>query len=113
MTTATASLSTIEINGVSYVPVGSGSNVLPTGNRQVVIVDRGWIVAGDVSTDEVTKELTVSNAVHVFRWESIGFAGVLKDPKNSKVTLMDLPYPVKVPAGSVIFTVPVPDTWGK
>jgi hypothetical protein len=113
----TASLSTIEINGVTYAPVGSGSNnTLPTGNRHVVVIDRGWIVAGDVSTDEESESLSdiiVSNAVHVFRWESIGFAGVLKDPKSSKVTLMDLPYPVKVPAGSVIFQVPVPADWGK
>ncbi len=106
--TTTASLSTIEINGVTYAPIGS----TPTGNRHVVVIDRGWIVAGDVSTDEVTKELVVSNAIHVFRWESIGFDGVLKDPKSSKVTLKTLPYPVKVPSGSVIFTVPVPETWG-
>jgi hypothetical protein len=111
--TTTASLSTIEINGVTYAPVGAGSNALPTGNRHVVVIDRGWIVAGDVSTDEVTNELIVSNAIHVFRWESIGFAGVLKNPKDSKVNLMDLPYPVKVPQGSVIFTIPVPETWGK
>lgn len=113
MNSATASLSTIEINGVTYAPVGSSSNTLPSGDRHVVVIDRGWIVAGDVTTDEITKELIVSNAIHVFRWESIGFDGVLKDPKNSKVTLKDLSYPVKVPQGSVIFTVPVPSDWGK
>jgi len=111
--TTTASLSTIEINGVTYAPVGSGgASTLPSGNRHVVVIDRGWIVAGDVSTDEVTKELIVSNAIHVFRWESIGFDGVLKDPKSSKVTLKTLPYPVKVPQVSVIFTVPVSESWG-
>ena len=32
--TTTASLSTIEINGVTYAPIGSNSNnTLPTGNR--------------------------------------------------------------------------------
>ena len=109
----TASLSTIEINGVTYAPVGSGSaSTLPSGNRHVVVIDRGWIVAGDVSTDEVTKERIVSNAVWVFGWESIGFDGVLKDPKSSKVTLKSLPYPFKVPEVSVIFTVPVPENWG-
>ena len=106
--TTTASLSTIEINGVTYAPMGN----TPTGSREVVVVDRGWIFAGNVSKDEITNELIVSNAVHVFRWESIGFTGVLEDPKSSKVTLKTLPYPVKVPAGSVIFTVPVPDNWG-
>lgn len=108
-----ATLSTIEINGVTYAPVGSNSNSLPAGNRHVVVIDRGWIVAGDVSTDETTKELIVSNAIHVFRWESIGFTGVLENPKSNKVTLKSFPYPVKVPQGSVIFTVPVSDDWGK
>jgi len=113
MNSVNASVETISINGVQYAPVGSQTTV-PSGNRAVVVVDRGWIVAGDVSTDEESLgNIIVSNAVHVFRWESIGFAGVLKDPKSSKVTLMDLPYPVKVPAGSVIFQVPVPADWGK
>jgi hypothetical protein len=107
----TASLSTIEINGVTYVPVGSTS--VPTGDRSVVVIDRGWIFAGNVETDEVTGELVIHNAIHVFRWESIGFTGVLANPKDSKVTLKTSPYPVRVPAGSVIFTVPVDENWGK
>ena len=112
--TTTATLSTLEINGVTYAPVGSGNaNSLPSGNRHVVVIDRGWIVAGDVTVDEVTKELIVSDALHVFRWESIGFSGVLENPTSDKVVLKKMPYPVKVPAGSVIFTVPVPSDWGK
>ena len=110
--TTTASLSTIQINGITYAPVGSQTTV-PTGNRAVVIIDRGWIFAGDVETDEVTKDLVIHNAIHVFRWESIGFTGVLANPKDSKVTLKKSPYPVRVPSGSVIFTVPVDDNWGK
>ena len=113
--TTTASLSTIKINGITYAPVGStdgSANTLPSGNRHVVVIDRGWIVAGDVTTDEVTQELIVSNALHVFRWESIGFTGVLENPKSDKVTLKNIPYPVKVPQGSVIFTIPVPQDWG-
>ena len=116
MTSATASLSTIEINGVVYAPVGSSSaNTLPTGNRHVVVLDRGWIYAGDLSYVEeggITWQV-ISNATHVFRWESIGFTGVLENPKNPKVTLKEVAYPVKVPLGSVIYTVPVPETWGK
>ena len=110
--TTTASLSTIEINGVTYAPVGSAPTV-PSGNRSVVVIDRGWIFAGDVETDEVTNDLVIHNAIHVFRWESIGFTGVLANPKDSKVTLKTSPYPVRVPSGSVIFTVPVDENWGK
>lgn len=35
---------TIEINGVTYVR----ADTKPTGNRAVVVVDRGWVFAGDV-----------------------------------------------------------------
>jgi len=112
MNSVNASLSTIEINGVQYAPVGSAPSV-PSGNRAVVVVDRGWIFAGDVETDEVTKDLIIHNAIHVFRWESIGFTGVLANPKDSKVTLKTSPYPIRVPSGSVIFTVPVPDGWSE
>jgi hypothetical protein len=108
----TANLSTIEINGVTYVPVGSNVNQLPAGNRHVVVIDRGWIVAGDVTVDDVTKELIISNAIHVFKWESIGFTGVLENPKSSKVTLKTFPFPVKVPQNSVIFSIPVSSDWG-
>lgn len=66
-----------------------------------------------MTIDETTKELILRDAIQVFRWESIGFTGVLENPKSPKVTLKSFPYPVKVPQGSVIFTVPVPSDWGK
>lgn len=110
--TTSASLSTIEINGVTYAPVDSTPSA-PTGSRAVVVIDRGWIFAGNVEEDEYgSGDLEITNAIHVFRWESIGFTGVLKNPKSDKVTLETCPYPVKVPSGSVIFNIPVPDDWG-
>jgi len=108
----TANLSTIEINGVTYVPKGSNANTLPSGNRNVVVIDRGWIFAGDTTFDEATQEFTLSNAVWVFKWENVGFDGVIKDPKSSKVTLRQMDKPVVVPKGSVIFKVPVDGGWG-
>jgi hypothetical protein len=109
----TANLSTIEINGVTYVPSGSGgANILPAGDRCVVVIDRGWIFAGDTSYNENTQEYTLANATWVFRWESVGFDGVIANPKQSKVTLKKMDKPVVVPKGSVIFTVPVDANWG-
>jgi len=35
-------METVEINGIKYQPVK------PNGNRAVVVIDRGWIYAGDV-----------------------------------------------------------------
>ena len=66
MTMNTATLSTIEINGVTYVPAGAGGvNTLPSGNRNVVVIDRGFIFAGDLSFDEATQDYTLANAVWV------------------------------------------------
>lgn len=95
----------VQINGVEYAPV-----VRTTGKRAVVVVDRGWIFAGDVS--ESNGRITLTRAVWVFRWESIGFDGVLADPKSSKATIKSLDHAVDLPVGSEVFRIPVSDSWG-
>jgi hypothetical protein len=106
-----ASCLAIEINGVRYVPeLAAGSAVLPTGNRAVFVIDRGFIYAGDWSLS--IGQYTLANAVNLRRYEAIGFEGVLADPKSSKATIVAMPYPVIVPAGSVLFMIPVPQGWG-
>jgi hypothetical protein len=97
----------ININGTIYVL----KEPAPSGMRCVVVVDRGWIFAGNAATNEYGN-VTLSEAIHVFRWESIGFDGMLSDPKSKKVTLKPMPYPVEIPKGSIIFKVPVRDDWG-
>lgn len=100
----------IEVNGVTYVRQDS-IQAPPVGNRAVVVVDRGWIFAGDVSREN--GRITLTNAIHVFRWESIGFDGVIANPLSGKVTLRSLNNPVEIPEGSEIFCVPVAADWGK
>ncbi len=87
------------------------SGTAPSG-RAVLVIDRGWIVAGDMS---VTADdcLRLDNAVHVFSWSGIGFAKMLEDWKSSKVDLRPLPTAVEVPRESVIFRCPVAADWGK
>ena len=103
--------SLLEINGVRYVPeFAAGPAALPVGDRAVFVIDRGFIYAGDWSLSN--GEYTLANAVNLRRYESIGFEGVLADPKSSKATIVAMPYPVIVPAGSVLFRVPVPAGWG-
>jgi hypothetical protein len=94
----------IELNGKTYVAEKA------PGGRAVVVVDRGWIFAGDVH--EENGRIRLSRAVWVFRWESIGFDGVLKNPKDSKVTLKTLPNDVDIPADAEVFRVPVDAEWG-
>jgi hypothetical protein len=81
-----------------------------SGTRAVVVVDRGWIFAGDVTRKD--GRIRLSNAVWVFRWESVGFDGVIADPKSSSVTIKPMPNGVDIPEGAEIFCVPVCDRWG-
>lgn len=106
----------IIINGERYIKADSQAR----GKRAVTVIDRGWIFAGDVtSINEETKEpdpngtmLRLDNAVWVFRWEEIGFNGVIENPKSDKVDLRKMSNPIEVPKGSVIFRVPVSQNWG-
>ena len=91
---------TIEINGDMYRKVNAD------GNRAVVVVDRGWIFAGDVT--EENGRIRLDRAVWVFRWKSIGFNGVIVNPEKADLRPID---PVDIPAGAEIFRVPVCDDW--
>lgn len=97
----------IIVDGVKLVP----ESAKPTGTRAVVVVDRGWIFAGDVTREN--GRIILTDAVHVIRWESIGFDGMIASPESPKVTLKKLTSSVDIPANSEIFCVPVGDTWGK
>ena len=98
-------MSSVMIDGVEYVQKESR----PKGSRAVVVVDRGWIFAGDV--EERDGRIYLTDAVWVFRWESIGFNGVIADPKSSKVDIRKID-PVDIPASSEIFRIPVSESWG-
>ena len=76
-------MKTVLIDGVEYVE----RLPLVTGNRAVIVVDRGWIFAGDVTRENGRIKLT--RAVHIIRWESIGFDGMIANPKNSKVQIKE------------------------
>ncbi len=79
------------------------------GKRAVVVVDRGWIFAGDVTREN--GRILLTNALHVFKWESVGFSGMISDPKKAKADLRPIAN-VDIPAGAEIFCVPVDDGWG-
>jgi len=92
------------INGVEYTPIQR-----PIGTRAVVVVDRGWIFAGDVTREN--GRIKLSNALHVFKWQSVGFAGMILDTKKAKADLRKIA-DVDIPEGAEVFCVPVPDGWG-
>ena len=92
----------ITINGVEYVPVKPAA----TGCRAVVVVDRGWIFAGDVTREN--GRIRLSRAVHVFSWDSIGFAKMVETEEADLRPIAD----VDMPEGAEIFCVPVHEQWG-
>lgn len=99
-------MKTIIVDGVEFIE----KQPTPTGTRAVVVVDRGWIFAGDVTREN--GRIILTRAVHVLRWESIGFDGLIATPKSSKVTLKAMSRTVEIPAGAEVFSVPVADDWG-
>ena len=101
-----ATVQTITINGIDYVPADQ-VKTQPSGTRAVVVVDRGWIFAGDVVRENGRIKLT--NALHVFKWESVGFAGMLENTKKADLRpIAD----VDIPEDAEIFCVPVSENWG-
>jgi hypothetical protein len=104
----TIDLNRIEVNGVQYVKADS-VQPKPTGTRAVIVADRGWIFAGDVTRKE--GRIYLSRAVWVFSWSSVGFAAVVADPKKAKADIRPIA-DVDMPADAELFCVPVGDTWG-
>ena len=96
----------ITVNGIEYVAKDS---ITPkaNGNRAIIVVDRGWIFAGDVIREN--GRIKLSRALHVFKWESVGFAGMIKDTKKADLRKIA---DVDIPADAEIFSVPVSPEWG-
>ena len=94
-------LEIVTINGVEYTPAKPAS-----GTRAVVVVDRGWIFAGDVTRTD--GRVRIQRAVHVFKWEGIGFAKMVETEKGDLRPIAD----VDMPEGAEIFCIPVHDKWG-
>jgi hypothetical protein len=92
----------VTINGIEYAPVKKNE-----GTRAVVVVDRGWIFAGDV--ERKNGRIYLARAVWVFKWESIGFAGVIADPSKADIRRIT---DIELPDLSEIFSIPVHDSWG-
>ena len=101
----------IVVDGVAYAPVTPA----PTGNRHIVVLDRGWIFVGTLSEPAPILNqhgYRLTNAQNVRSWGSGGFGGLTNDPKGSGVKVDDCA-DLRFDASAVIFTVPVPDSWNE
>lgn len=99
----------LTVNGIEFIQADQ-AQVPVEGTRAVVVVDRGWIFAGDVTRQNGRVKL--ARAVWVYCWEEVGFDGVIKDPTHEKVTIKPFPNGVDLPEGAEIFSVPVQNNWG-
>ena len=97
--------------------VAKSATKRPAGKRAVFVVDRGWIFAGDATV--VPGKVGAYNqcyirldrAVWLFKWNSVGFASVVSNPKQNGVDIRPSE-PVELPPGSIIFSIPVESNWG-
>jgi hypothetical protein len=100
----------ITIDGVEYVRADSVLAAPIPGKRCVIVIDRGWIAAGDVT--EKDGRILLTRALHIMGWDSIGYDGMIRDPKNIKVRLRPVPEGFDIPSDSEIFRTHVSDNWG-
>ena len=95
------------VDGVRYVR----DVERPSGTRRIFVVDRGWIVAGDV-VSETADTVTIDRVVHVQRWSDVWFSGMVANPDSSNVTLAKMPERLELYARAILFRVQVSDDWG-
>lgn len=100
---------TLKIDDETYVRASDVKAPKKPGKRAVVVLDRGWIVAGDV--EDKNGRIKITRAVHVRSWSSVGFDGMIANPK-ANVVLKPVPEGFDCPADAELFRVPVADDWG-
>lgn len=119
----------IVIEGVEYIPAPPER----TGCRHVIVIDRGWIYAGDVVEEkymlpakpgvkdlltallwlQAPRRTVLERAVLVGRWSGgQWFTGMIANPKRD-TTILPVPGGrVDLAPGTELYRVPVADDWG-
>jgi hypothetical protein len=79
-----------------------------TGDRFIVVLDRGWIFIGDLAIDGPVH--TLSRARNIRTWQRGGFGGLTQSAKVSQATLDDCA-DIQYAASAEIFRVRVGEDW--
>jgi hypothetical protein len=80
-----------------------------TGDRHIVVLDRGWIFAGNLSKDE-HHVYTLTDAVNVRKWDSGGFGALSKSATAAGATL-DKCATLRFHETAMMFAVPISSDW--
>ena len=92
--------STLKIDDVEYIRADS-VNVAPT-TKQIVVLQRGWIVVGDVSKTEA--EVSINNCSIIRVWgTSKGLGEIAEGGPTDKTKLDSCPPVVVHPLSVVLF----------
>ena len=78
------------------------------GDRHLVVLDRGWIFAGDMSLKD--NVYTVVNCKNVRKWGKGGFGALTKSASLAGATL-DECEPIRFKSSALIFAVPIAEDW--
>ena len=78
------------------------------GDRHLVVLDKGFIFAGNLSKkDDV---YTLTNCFNVRKWSTGGFGGLSKSANESGATL-DPSAPIRFEPRAMVFCVPISGDW--
>lgn len=91
---------TMMIDEVKYIRADK-ADVKPT-KKQIVVLQRGWVVIGDVSKDE--NEVTISNCSVIRVWgTSNGLGEIAENGKTDKTKLDPCPDIIAHPLSVVLY----------
>lgn len=99
---------TIQIDNIQYVRADSVS--VAATKKQIVVLQRGWVVVGDV--EKTPDEVKISNASVIRRWGTTQGLGELADKGVTSKTVLDKCSDVIVHPLSVVLYMNVnPKNW--
>jgi len=102
---------TISIDDVEYVRADSVRSQV-TGDRYIVVLDRGWIMVGNLSWDIDHNEWLLVDCQNLRKWSKGGFGMLTLNPKQAEVVLDDCA-DIRFNGIEVKFKVIIPASWGR
>lgn len=83
-------------------------------NRNIVVLHRGWVVVGEVSTDKKTKEVVIRDGAFVRRWGTSSGLGELAAKGPLENTRLDPVSEVRTHPLGVIMMIPCEEkSWSR
>ena len=86
------------------------ASAAPTGDKHLVVLDRGWIFYGSLSYNNDTGTYTLSDCKNVRYFKKVGFGGLTKGAKKAEAVL-DACEPIVFKESAMIFKTPVKVDW--